>query len=176
MNISIFGGSAPQPGSEPYQQAYELGQLLAKDGHTVITGGYMGIMEAVSRGSAESGGHVVGVTCKEIEKWRPTKANHWVKEERVLPTLQDRLHELIFKCDAALALPGGPGTLTEISLTWNLITIHALPQKPLILIGDEWFKIITNMYSNLDQYIPPSQRDLLFFAKDNIEACKRLKT
>jgi uncharacterized protein (TIGR00725 family) len=107
MNITIFGGSSPQPGSVPYQNAYNLGQLLAKAGHTVLTGGYIGTMEAVSRGAAEAGGHVVGVTCSEIENWRPTKANAWVTEERIFPTLQDRLHELIFNCDAAMALPGG---------------------------------------------------------------------
>jgi uncharacterized protein (TIGR00730 family) len=176
MNITIFGGSSPQPGSVPYQNAYNLGQILAKAGHTVLTGGYIGTMEAVSRGAAESGGHVVGVTCSEIENWRPTKANAWVKEERIFPTLQDRLHELIFNCDAAMALPGGPGTLTEISLTWNLITIHALPKIPLILIGKEWQKVMKEMFSTLDQYFPPSQQNLLLFADNIVEGCSKLKS
>jgi uncharacterized protein (TIGR00730 family) len=174
MNITIFGGSSPQPGSVPYQNAYNLGQILAKAGHTVLTGGYIGTMEAVSRGAAEAGGHVVGVTCSEIENWRPTKANAWVTEERIFPTLQDRLHELIFNCDAAMALPGGPGTLTEISLTWNLITIHALPKIPLILIGKEWQKVMKEMFSTLDQYFPPSQQNLLLFADNIVEGCSKL--
>jgi len=59
---------------------------------------------------------VIGVTCEDIEKWRPIGANAWVKEEWRKKTLMERLEGLIEGCDAALALPGGPGTLTEIAL------------------------------------------------------------
>jgi len=50
-----------------------------------------GTMEAVSRGAAEAGGHVIGVTCEDIEKWRPIGANAWVKEEWRKKTLTERL-------------------------------------------------------------------------------------
>ena len=69
MKVSVFGSSKPTPGDKTYTEALELGSLLAKRGHTVLTGGYMGTMEAVSRGAAEAGGHVIGVTCSDIEKW-----------------------------------------------------------------------------------------------------------
>lgn len=68
MNIAVFGGSQPKEGDPAYAEAYELGSLLAQAGHTVLTGGYIGTMEAVSRGAAEAGGHVIGVTCEEIER------------------------------------------------------------------------------------------------------------
>ena len=115
MNITVFGGSHPKIGSPAYAEAYELGKLLAQAGHAVLTGGYIGTMEAVSCGAAEAGGHVIGVTCDEIEKWRGVKANAWVREERHFQTLEQRLIELVHACDAAIALPGGPGTLTEIA-------------------------------------------------------------
>src|SRR5262245_61788773 len=111
MNISVFGGSQPKEGSPAYYEAMELGRLLAQRGHTVLTGGYIGTMEAVSRGAHEAGGHVIGVTCEDIETWRPIKANRWVKEERRMKTLVERLHALIHESDAAMALPGGAGTL-----------------------------------------------------------------
>ncbi|HWQ84126.1 MAG TPA: hypothetical protein VN363_06135, partial [Anaerolineales bacterium] len=84
-NITVFGGSQIQPGMPDYLAAQRLGGLLAMAGHCVLTGGYIGAMEAVSRGAAEAGGHVIGVTCAEIEAWRPGKANAWVKEERCFP-------------------------------------------------------------------------------------------
>ncbi|HBG74358.1 MAG: hypothetical protein A2X25_13645 [Chloroflexi bacterium GWB2_49_20] len=174
MNITIFGGSSPKPGSQAYHQAYKLGQILAQAGHSVLTGGYIGTMEAVSRGASEAGGHVIGVTCSEIENWRPVKANAWVQEERCFLSLQDRLHELIYTCDAALALPGGPGTLTEIALTWNLITIQAIPEIPLILIGEEWPMVINSMFIAFNEYIPMSQRKFLRFAKDIETVCSML--
>ncbi|MBT3713395.1 MAG: LOG family protein, partial [Anaerolineae bacterium] len=48
MNITIFGGSAPKPNSPAYNDALTLGELLAERGHSVMTGGYIGTMEAVS--------------------------------------------------------------------------------------------------------------------------------
>src|SRR5512143_3898323 len=107
MRVSVFGGSQPKQGDAAYAEAMELGELLAERGHTVLTGGYIGTMEAVSRGAHESGGHVIGVTCEEIERWRPIGANRWVKEEIKKVTLIDRLHTLIHESEAALALPGG---------------------------------------------------------------------
>jgi len=174
LNITIFGGSEPKPGSPAYAEAYELGRLLGEAGHTVLTGGYIGTMEAVSRGAAEAGGHVVGVTCTEIEHWRPVKANAWVQEERRFPTLQARLDELIHACQAAVALPGGPGTLTEIALTWNLMIVAAMPPKPLILVGPGWMAVFEEMFHSLGVTTPEHQRRLLQFAPDVQAAVSRL--
>ncbi|MDI6694379.1 MAG: hypothetical protein QME21_04975 [Anaerolineales bacterium] len=63
--VTVFGGSRPTP--EDYEQALHLGRLLGGSGYIVLTGGYIGVMEAVSRGASEAGGHVIGVTCDEIE-------------------------------------------------------------------------------------------------------------
>jgi uncharacterized protein (TIGR00730 family) len=166
LNITVFGGSQPKEGDSAYREAFELGRLLAQAGHSVLTGGYIGTMEAISRGASEAGGHVIGVTCGEIEKWRPVKPNRWVKEERRFLTLQERLSELIKGCDAAIALPGGPGTLTEIALTWNLMIVESLPRRPMVLVGTGWQTVLNQFMSSFDNYLPPFQRDLLQFAPD----------
>jgi len=174
MNVTVFGGSQPKEGEASYAEAYELGKLLALDGHTVLTGGYIGTMEAVSRGAAEAGGHVIGVTCADIEAWRAVKPNTWVKEERRFATLQERLNELILACDAAIALPGGPGTLTEVALTWNLMIVRSMPVKPLILTGAGWRSVMESFYNSFDVYTPLNQRILVHFAADIQEAVKLL--
>jgi len=166
MNVTVFGGSEPKPGSPAYQEAYELGRLLGAAGHTVLTGGYIGTMEAASRGAAEAGGHVIGVTCDEIERWRKVKANAWVQEERRFSTLQERLNELVQSCHAAIALPGGPGTLTEIALTWNLMIVDSMPPKPLILVGAGWKSVFEEMFRALAATTPLHQRQRLQFAAD----------
>jgi uncharacterized protein (TIGR00730 family) len=175
MNITVFGGSQPKETDAAYAEAMELGRLLAQRGHTVLTGGYIGTMEAVSRGAHEAGGHVIGVTCEDIESWRKVGANQWVKEERKMKTLMERLTGLIEGCDAALALPGGPGTLTEISLMWNLMIIGALHRRPLILIGDGWQSVFNQVYTKLDGYTPAHQRELLTFAQDIHAAVEKLE-
>ncbi|NWG35850.1 MAG: LOG family protein [Chloroflexi bacterium] len=166
MNISVFGGSQPREGDSAYEEAMLLGRLLAQRGHTVLTGGYIGTMEAVSRGAHEAGGHVVGVTCEDIEAWRPVKPNRWVKEERRRKSLLERLQVLVEECDAAIALPGGPGTLTEIALTWNLMIVESRHRSPLILVGRGWQSTFDQFFKEFDSYIPASQRELVQFAED----------
>ncbi|MBE0684002.1 MAG: LOG family protein [Anaerolineales bacterium] len=166
MKITVFGGAQAKEGTIPYEEARELGAMLAQRGHAVLTGGYMGTMEAVSRGAHGAGGHVIGVTCEEIESWRNTKANPWVKEERRKKSLMDRLTALIVDCDAAMALPGGAGTLAEISLMWNLMIVESLPRRPLTLIGRGWQSTFDQFFNEFESYMPIQQRELLYFAKD----------
>ena len=166
MNISVFGGSQPKEGDAAYAEAQELGKLLAQRGHTVLTGGYIGTMEAVSRGAHEAGGHVIGVTCEDIETWRAVAPNRWVKEERRKKTLIERLQALVEGCDAAIALPGGTGTLTEISLMWNLMIVESIHRRPLILVGHGWQSTLDQFFKEFHTYMPVHQRDQLRFAED----------
>ncbi|MBI5962012.1 MAG: LOG family protein [Chloroflexi bacterium] len=175
MNITIFGGSEPKEGSSAYEEARELGKLLAERDHVVLTGGYMGTMEAVSRGAHDAGGHVIGVTCEDIEKWRKRSANQWVKEERKKKSLIERIQALIEGCDAAMALPGGTGTLTEISLMWNLMTVESISPRPLTLIGRGWQSTFDRFFNEFDTYMPVHQRELLYFAEDVKTAVENLK-
>jgi uncharacterized protein (TIGR00730 family) len=175
MNITVFGGAQPKEGEQAYTEALELGRLLAQRGHTVLTGGYIGTMEAVSRGASEAGGHVVGVTCSDIENWRKVSPNRWVKEERRYKTLNERLQALIDGCDAALVLPGGAGTLTEVSLMWNLMIVESRHRSPLILIGSGWQSTFDQFFKDFNEYTSTSQKNLLSFAEDVQTAVEMLK-
>ena len=166
MNVTVFGGAQPKEGTPAYEEARELGSLLAQRGHAVLTGGYMGTMEAVSCGAHEAGGHVIGVTCIDIEEWRKSKPNPWIKEEIRRQSLYERLHGLIDNCDAAITLPGGPGTLTEVSLMWNLMIVESIPRRPLILIGQGWQSTFDQFFNDFENYMSATNRDLLYFAGD----------
>jgi hypothetical protein len=164
MKVSIFGGASPRPGEPAYEEARQLGFLLGKAGHVILTGGYFGIMEAASRGACEAGAHVIGATCDDIEAWRGTKANQWVREEWHFATLRERLYALVDGCDAAIALPGGVGTLTEICALWNQMIINLSPvRKPLILVGEGWQKVITDLFTEQGSYIRESDRSHVRF-------------
>ncbi len=166
IRITVFGGSQPKPGDPIYQDALRLGMLLAEAGYTLLNGGYIGTMEALSRGASEAGGHVIGVTCDQIEAWRPVKANPWVTEEWHFASLHERMVALIEHCDACLALPGGVGTLAEITLTWNLLLTQILSPRPLILIGPGWQATIRKFLGEQDEFIPEIQRHWLSFSTD----------
>lgn len=168
--ITVFGGSKPKPGEAAYLQAYTLGQLLGERGYTVLTGGYIGTMEAVSRGAAEKGAHVIGVTCDEIEAWRPVKPNAWVSEEMRYPTLRQRLYALIDACDAAIALPGGIGTLAEIAAMWSQLQTGASTRRPLLLVGAGWQAVFERMIEMLGVYIAEKDHQRIGYAVDEYQA------
>jgi len=133
-------------------------------------------MEAVSRGASESGGQVIGVTCAEIESWRNVGANPWVQLELKQETLIQRLDMLINQCDAALALPGGIGTLAEILVTWNRLVIQSISPRPLILIGPEWKKTLTSFMDQQGAFISESDRLSIQFADTAAQTVELLKT
>ncbi len=170
--ISVFGGSSPMPGTAAYEQARRLGGLLARAGYAVATGGYMGTMEAASRGAAEAGGHVIGVTCEAIERWRKTGANPWVKEEIKYPTLRERLYHLVEHCHAAISLPGGVGTLSEIALTWSLMQTREIPAKPLVLVGPLWADTFQAFLRASQSYIRETDRGLVTLVPDVAAAAR----
>jgi uncharacterized protein (TIGR00730 family) len=165
-HVTVFGGSTPRPGDSAYLQALQLGDGLARHGFAVLTGGYIGTMEAVSRGAAEAGGHVIGVTCDEIESWRAVEPNRWVQEERRYATLRERLYVLIEDCDAALALPGGIGTLAEVAVMWSQMQVGAMAPRPLILIVSGWRETLNVFQQQLGEYVPLAYRSLLLYAAD----------
>ena len=131
-------------------------------------------MEAVSRGTAEAGGKVIGVTCDQIEAWRPVAPNDWVQEQLRFTTLRERLYALIDGCDAALVLPGGIGTLAELAVMWSQLQTGAITPRPLILIGPGWQAVIDHLYDQFEDYIPKPHRKLIEFAPDVTSAFQAL--
>lgn len=166
--ISVFGSATPTEDMIPYQDARAIGRLLAEAGYAVATGGYSGTMSAVSQGAAEVGGHVIGVTSAQIERYRPLGPNQWVTEEIKYDSLRDRLLHLVTVNDGMVVLPGGIGTLSEFSLAWSLIQVGEISPRPLILFGDIWPAVIKAFVR--PEYVVDSHVKHLHFAATPEEA------
>ena len=172
--ISVFGSSRPQPGSPAYEQAYAVGKLLADAGYGVATGGYMGTMEAVSKGAHDANGHVIGVTSDQIESFRPIGPNGFIKKETRYATVREREHHLIHENDGMIALPGGIGTLAEVASAWSAMQTKAIPERPLILVGDAWR---TTFVKFIDpEYVRLEDAALLQYADSAAQAVTLLVT
>jgi len=171
--ISVFGSSAPQPGSADYEMARDLGRRLAQAGFAVQTGGYVGVMEGASQGANEAGGHVIGVTCDQIEAFRPLKANPWVKEEIRHPTLRERVLYLVDHCDGITVMPGGIGTLSELALAWSFAQVGEMPSKPIIPIGGLWQRTLAAFVDRA--YVRPEHVALLSPVRTAAEAVEALE-
>ena len=141
--ISVFGSGRCTTADEAYRLARELGATLARSGFTVASGGYSGVMEAVSRGAADAGGYVLGVVSSAVSG----KANRWVGETIVVPKWEDRLLKLITLGNGCVALPGGTGTLVELAVAWEMVHKRVIPKKPIVVLGQFWRPLVAHVES-----------------------------
>lgn len=146
MRVTVFGSSRLEEHSVDYQEARRLGRMLGERGHTILSGGYGGLMEAVSRGAHEAGGTVVGVT---LSSWAGRLTpNRFLSEERAAETMFNRIEGLL-ESDALVALKGGAGTLGEVALAWNMSQMELIARKPVILVGPTWAGMMNAFRSHL---------------------------
>jgi uncharacterized protein (TIGR00730 family) len=134
--VAVYGSSTLREQDPAYGEIRRLGAELAARGMAVMTGGYDGAMAAASRGANEAGGHVIGVTVDLFES--RGGANAWVRERVHTPDLYERLRHLVRVADAFVAVTGSIGTLTEVFLTWTLLSVSARGPAPLVLMGAHW--------------------------------------
>src|SRR3979490_1187245 len=137
--VAVFGSSRPRESDADCEEGRILGRALAKHGFSVCSGGYGGVMEAVSRGTKEAGGRTVGVTA---DFFKNAKLNSWIDEEGRLKTWEERLFELIRRADAFVACKGGTGTLVELAVVWEMLNKSVMDAKPFAVLGDFWQPVL----------------------------------
>ncbi|GGF21693.1 LOG family protein [Subtercola lobariae] len=126
--IAVFCGSST--GNDPVylEAARQVGATLARAGIGVVYGGgHVGLMGAVADSALAAGGHVIGVIPRALHGREVM--HDTVTELIVVETMHERKMLMAEKSDAFLALPGGPGTLEEITeqWTWAQLGIHEKP-------------------------------------------------
>lgn len=164
--VTIFGGSKCAHDSPEYLEAKALGKRLAEAGFTICTGGYLGVMEAASRGAREAGGRVYGIVMNQFKH----EPNRWLTDKVATDHFYDRLQNLITRSVGFVALRGGMGTVTEISLVWNKLMTGVLVSRPLVLVGDCWRPVVKCWQDNL--VVSDAEVHLLNFADNAEEAAK----
>lgn len=162
--ITIFGGAKCGEDSTEYAEARRLGARLASDGFTICTGGYLGIMEAASRGARENGGRVLGIVMNQFKH----EPNRFLTDKVATDHFYDRLQNLITRSVGFVAFRGGMGTVTEISLVWNKLTTNVLSRRPLVLVGESWPAVVASWRENL--VVSDSDLSFLDFAADAEDA------
>src|ERR687886_203007 len=157
--VTIFGGSKCGEESAEYEQARRAGQLLANAGYTICTGGYLGVMEGASRGARERGGRVLGIVMNQFK----AEPNRFLTDKVATEHFYERLQNLITRSVGFIAIRGGMGTVTEVSLVWNKLQTHVIEPRPLVLLGDCWPPIVEAWR----KYLVVSEEDvsLLDFAR-----------
>ncbi len=162
--VTIFGSSIPKPGELEYDQAYLLGKYLGDNGFDVCSGGYQGIMDAVSKGALEAGARAIGVTV-DIFGAMPSK---YLTQEIETDSLFERLNNLLGIGDAYIVLPGGTGTMLELTLVWEKMNKALIAEKPFACIGNIWKNIVVEMEKRIAL---EKRRGGLIKCFNNVETC-----
>lgn len=137
QGVTIFG-SARLPQDNKYcKMAYELGGLLAKNGHAVVTGGGPGIMEAASHGSYEIGGRTIGLNITLKHEQFP---NPYLTDCITFEYFFARKVMLAMASKVFVFFPGGFGTMDELSEILCLMQEDKMPKMPVFLIGKDYWK------------------------------------
>ena len=139
--VTVFGSSLPEEGDPEYETAYQLGKILGENNLNVCTGGYQGIMDAVSKGAADAGAEAIGIT---VSVFHAIPSKYLTSEIRC-ETLFERLTKLIGHGDAYIVLQGGTGTLLELSLVWEYLNKGLIPVKPVAVHDSMWMNIVNLM-------------------------------
>jgi uncharacterized protein (TIGR00730 family) len=167
--VTIFGGAKCGETDVEYAQARRVGELLAEAGYTICTGGYLGVMEGASRGAHERGGRVLGITMNQFK----AEPNRFLTDKVATPHFYERLQLLITRSVGFIAIRGGMGTVTELSLVWNKIQTRVIGPRPLVLLGECWPPIVREWQKHL--VVSDDDVRALDFARTPEEAVEIIK-
>jgi len=141
--VTIFGSARLRPDTAAYNAVKELAAELTTMGCDIISGGGPGLMQAANEGALsmepKSLKRSVGI---RVELPFEQEINPFVGQAYEHRTFFSRLHHFMIISDAFVVVPGGIGTLLELSLAWQLLQVRKLYNTPLILIGKMWAGLV----------------------------------
>lgn len=162
--VTVFGSSMPRPGDDEYEIAYRLGKKLAENNLNVCSGGFQGIMDAVSKGAVENGAETIGVTLDIYN----AAASKFLTKQIETHSLFERLTKLVEIGDAFIVLQGGTGTLLELSLVWEYMNKGMILRKPIACHSSLWDEITSVMEK---QIAKEKRKTGLVKSFQNIDEC-----
>lgn len=150
-SVAVYCGH--QFGTDPQftRDAYAVGKLLAKNGiRMVFGGGNVGLMGTVANGALENGGVVKGVSTEDVIALQ--EPAHEGADMQVVDGVNERKQIMFEMSDAFIILPGGIGTLNELS---DIMTMQQIGEtnKPLFFLNTNNFwgplgELIKHMMDN----------------------------
>ena len=164
MNIAVFCGSSLPRNKEIVAAAAVLGRRIAQDGHTLVYGGSnLGLMGVVSGAALEEGGRVVGVIPNLF-------SDDIIHSQRVtelvrVGSMAERKERILALCDAFIALPGGIGTIDEVS---EVMVMNQLQIVDGHRILDGSYRTKPMILLNIDGYYNPFLEQLRLVKEEGL--------
>lgn len=144
-SISIFGSARSDSQKQYYEDAYEIAYLLSNAGYTIVTGGGPGIMEAANKGAYDGNALSIGLTIKLPEE---QKSNPYIDMEIKFDHFFTRKVMFAKYSNGYVVLPGGFGTLDEVSEILTLIQTGKSPKVPIVFYNREFWEPLIGFFIN----------------------------
>lgn len=164
MNITVYCGSHPSTHEHFIQAAEEFGRWIGKNGHCLVYGGSaVGLMGIISKNVLEAGGTAIGVETRFFLD--AGVRQHEITEMYVVDTMAERKTKMLELGDIFVALPGGIGTLEELSEVMSRVRLNLSPRPFLLLNLDGFYEPLNDLVKTMEQagFIPElNPNDFLF--------------
>ena len=135
--VSIYGSARIRDGDELYRQTEEIARRLGEMGFSIITGGGPGVMEAANKGAMEAGATSVGLNIDLPQEQVP---NVYATKSITFTHFFVRKIMLVKYACVFIIMPGGLGTLDEVTELLTLIQTHKIKPFPVILFDSMYWK------------------------------------
>lgn len=165
--ICVYAGSSFGASPDYSTLAAEFGRACAQRGLTIVYGGgNVGLMGMLANAALAEGGKVLGVIPRKMID--EERAHHGLTELIAVETMHERKHRMAQLADAFVALPGGIGTLEEVTemFTWLQLGLHLKPVGILNMLGfyDLLLKFLVHMRD--EQFLTARHLEMLTVASD----------
>lgn len=135
--VSVYGSARIKPDDELYHQTTEITRRLGELGFTIITGGGPGVMEAANKGAQEAGVTSIGLN---IQLPEAQICNAYTSRNISFRHFFVRKVMLVKYATAFIIMPGGLGTMDELTEVLTLIQTHMIKPFPVILFSSAYWK------------------------------------
>jgi len=135
--VTIYGSARLKPDNKLYSQTEEIAYKLGKAGFTIMTGGGPGVMEAANKGARDAGVKSVGLNIKLPQE---QVCNDYSNRSITFHHFFIRKVMLVKYATAFVIMPGGLGTLDEVTEVLTLIQTEKIRPFPVILFDSEYWQ------------------------------------
>ncbi len=143
--VTIYGSARIKPGDELYEQTENTARRLGELGFSIITGGGPGVMAAANKGAREAGVTSVGLNIELPEEQSP---NPYATKSLTFNHFFIRKVMLVKYAIAFVIMPGGLGTLDELTEVLTLMQTHKIKPFPVILFSSGYWEGFLNWLRN----------------------------
>ncbi|WP_086315381.1 hypothetical protein A5821_002865 [Enterococcus sp. 7F3_DIV0205] len=167
MKMAVYCGASEGNKTIYQEQTKELGHWMSNNAYDLVYGGgNVGLMGILADTVIANGGQAIGVMPTFLLERELAHQN--ITEMHIVNDMHERKRKMIDLADCYLALPGGPGTLEEISevVSWGRVGEH---QNPCIFFNvNGYYDLLANFFDNMvgEGFLTEADREKIFFSDD----------